>query len=561
APTAQGASLVSVSCTSPGNCVAGGSYIDSALVTKGMLVTEANGVWGQATTSPPPTGTTAEDSIRSVTCTSPGNCLAVGDYSDALENSLAMYVIETGGVWGPPNQLALPSDAIPVTTGNEQASLQSVTCPADDSCVASGYYASSGGYQAMLATSTGGVFGPATAVALPGGAPMTGQDADLLSVTCTSPGNCVAAGFYSDSVSGQAMSVTEASGVWGTASQLTLPADAAGGAAQAAQLDSVTCPAPGRCVAAGSYTGANGSPGGRAMVASEADGAWGQAAGVALPSGAAGGAGPNAYLDSVTCTGAGACLAVGGYTDAAGGGQAMTLSSVPSLAVSTTSLAAAVAVAGVPYSATLTATGGTAKYGWSISAGLLPAGLRLNASTGLISGTPSAAVSGASRFTAAVSDSGPPAQQASVALSISVSAPRPATASLGALKVTSAKVAITVTCAGTALQRCTGRLLLTTIEHLTGHKVTAITAAKRKAKKSKRTVTAGKASYRVTGGRGITVTIALNATGKALLARFRKLPAELALTATGAKKVTATKAVAFKAKPKPKPKRKRKRKH
>jgi uncharacterized protein (TIGR03437 family) len=54
------------------------------------------------------------------------------------------------------------------------------------------------------------------------------------------------------------------------------------------------------------------------------------------------------------------------------------------------------------YSTTLAASGGVPPYAWSISAGALPAGLKLNASTGLISGAATAA--GTSTFTATVQD-------------------------------------------------------------------------------------------------------------------------------------------------------------
>jgi Putative Ig domain/Matrixin len=61
------------------------------------------------------------------------------------------------------------------------------------------------------------------------------------------------------------------------------------------------------------------------------------------------------------------------------------------------------ASAGAPFSYQLTVAGGTSPYTWSIVSGALPAGLNLNAQTGLLSGTP--ATAGASTFTAQVADS------------------------------------------------------------------------------------------------------------------------------------------------------------
>jgi hypothetical protein len=57
---------------------------------------------------------------------------------------------------------------------------------------------------------------------------------------------------------------------------------------------------------------------------------------------------------------------------------------------------------GVPYSTSLTATGGTAPYTWQVTAGSLPTGLALAKSSGLISGTPSK--SGTFAFTTSVTD-------------------------------------------------------------------------------------------------------------------------------------------------------------
>ncbi|MGH3132923.1 MAG: putative Ig domain-containing protein, partial [Gaiellaceae bacterium] len=74
------------------------------------------------------------------------------------------------------------------------------------------------------------------------------------------------------------------------------------------------------------------------------------------------------------------------------------------------------ATVGVAYSETLQATGGTPPYTWSLDSGVLPAGLSLDASTGAITGTPTAA--GTSPFTALVTDNA--AQSDTQALSITV---------------------------------------------------------------------------------------------------------------------------------------------
>ena len=60
------------------------------------------------------------------------------------------------------------------------------------------------------------------------------------------------------------------------------------------------------------------------------------------------------------------------------------------------------AAAGAPYSLTLTASGGTSPYSWSVSSGALPVGLTLS-SDGIVSGTPSTA--GSSTFSVTVVDS------------------------------------------------------------------------------------------------------------------------------------------------------------
>ena len=88
---------------------------------------------------------------------------------------------------------------------------------------------------------------------------------------------------------------------------------------------------------------------------------------------------------------------------------------LPVLTITTTSLPGG--TQGTPYSQQISAAGGTTPYTWSVSAGALPAGLTINSSTSVISGTPTA--TGTASFTVQVADSA--AATAARELSISVS--------------------------------------------------------------------------------------------------------------------------------------------
>src|SRR6266849_1637213 len=99
--------------------------------------------------------------------------------------------------------------------------------------------------------------------------------------------------------------------------------------------------------------------------------------------------------------------------------QAQTPTPTPSpsaLSITTTLLAPG--QTGQQYSSTLAATGGTPSYTWSITSGTLPAGLSLMASSGQITGTPTA--TGQSSFTVQVKDSAATPATATQALTITV---------------------------------------------------------------------------------------------------------------------------------------------
>ncbi|HEY4842296.1 MAG TPA: Ig domain-containing protein, partial [Terriglobales bacterium] len=95
--------------------------------------------------------------------------------------------------------------------------------------------------------------------------------------------------------------------------------------------------------------------------------------------------------------------------------------SAPPLSVTTTSLVGGT-IGNAYASQTLQATGGISPYRWTVTAGSLPAGLSLNANTGVISGTPTGTFVGTVNFTVTATDSETPtAKTANANLGIAIS--------------------------------------------------------------------------------------------------------------------------------------------
>jgi hypothetical protein len=112
-------------------------------------------------------------------------------------------------------------------------------------------------------------------------------------------------------------------------------------------------------------------------------------------------------------------------TDGAGlsATQPLNLTINPPLPLAITPITLPAGTVGTAYSQTLQATGGVAPYTWAVTTGTLPAGLGLNSSSGVISGTPTTAGVGTAAFTVTVTDSElPTAMTAPANLSITINA-------------------------------------------------------------------------------------------------------------------------------------------
>jgi hypothetical protein len=563
----------SVVCASAGYCAAVGEYKDTTGSSQALVATQsAGGAWQASELTLPAGATTtanAQDgALNSVVCTSAGNCVAAGDYIDTGTRRQPMVATQSaGGAWQA-SELTLPANAN-TTNGVQNSSLYSVACASAGNCVAVGEYKdTTTSEQAMVATQSAGGAWQASELTLPANATTTAgaQSAVLSSVACGSAGNCAAGGLYGDTTgSEQALVATQsAGGVW-QASELTLPADSNTTAGQqTAIVNSVVCASAGYCAAVGEYKDTTGSD--QALAVSSV-----ASLGVvtsSLPSAtdgstfsaqlsSTGGAGGGTWSVSSGSLPAGLSLdpstgVISGVPSAVGTSSFTVSLSDPGPPVQHASASLSIAVGasllgvgtsslpsgtdGSAYNAGLSSTGGAGGGTWSLSSGSLPAGLSLNPSTGVISGVPRAV--GTSSFTVSLSDPGPPVQHASASLLIAVF-PAPA-ARIRLVKTSGSLVTLTLVCAGPAGQTCSGTLKLSALEHLTGHTITAVTAGK--PKKTTKIVTLANANYTLTGA-SRTLKITLNKTGKTLLAKYHKLSAKLTLTPTGARTPATTKTI------------------
>ena len=317
------AEFLSVSCASAGNCTAVGRFRNASNYREAFTMTSTGGVWGQATPAVFAGGvqfSAPNDYLQRVSCSSAGNCTAVGYFKNAASGTEAFTMTSTGGVWG---QAAPAVFANGVQNSTPNGYLYSVSCASAGNCTAVGYFKNAAGNrEAFTMTSTGGVWGQAVPAVFANGVQNSVPDDFLNWVSCASAGYCTAAGRYKD-VNGntQAFTMTSTGGTWGQVTPIVF-ANGVQSASPAAYMNSVTCVSAGNCVAVGQFKSS--STYFEAFILTSVGGVWGDATPVTFPSGVRNAAMSDS-LDSVSCTTAGNCSAVGSYKNAAGGTEAFTM--------------------------------------------------------------------------------------------------------------------------------------------------------------------------------------------------------------------------------------------
>lgn len=330
--------LQSLSCASTGNCSAVGGYDDALGDSQGLLVTEAGGRWQQAVEAQAPAGAAVQPfrladggGLVAVSCPATGDCTAVGRYTDSRRTDHGVLLSERRGHWSRGVPLRLPADAItpprPKSGTVNLLGLADVSCSSVGNCVAVGNYETNAEvWEPMVVAERHGSWSQAVRAPLPAGAPVEGQNAVLLSVTCNHAGRCSAVGEYVDPAGHQQTLLVSGSGEsWTTVPAPSPPSDAAPD--PDIIPSSIACASPGECAAVGTYL--NPLQNSLGVLLNESAGRWAGSSGAVLPSDAApaGTAGDQTVvLSSVACPQAGSCTAVGWYFDNYENGQGLLIS-------------------------------------------------------------------------------------------------------------------------------------------------------------------------------------------------------------------------------------------
>jgi hypothetical protein len=110
-----------------------------------FALASGNANWGTGVELTPPAnaGTNPEISLEELLCPSTGNCTATGRYADSSGHKAVLFLGETLGTWAPALEAILPAGAAP----NPEAEVGSLSCSSAGNCAAVGYYTDSSGDQ------------------------------------------------------------------------------------------------------------------------------------------------------------------------------------------------------------------------------------------------------------------------------------------------------------------------------------------------------------------------------------------------------------------------------
>ena len=351
-----------VSCTSVTACTAVGYYVNGTLNTT-TLAEAWNGSKWLIEPTPNPAGSRASE-LSGVSCASATACIAVGKYFNSAGIELTLAEAWSGTRWAiepTPN----PAGTYPGLSG--------VSCASALACTAVGSYVGSNPpLTHTLAEAWNG-----TRWAIEPIASVKNLDSGLQAISCTSATVCTAVGWFGSVAAGSTLAET-----WDGTSWAIHPTPNRG-LSQYYDLTGVACTSATACTAIGEAY----DPGGKNDVTLALG--WNGSKWVIEPTPNPAGGG---VLSGVSCSSPTVCTAVGSYENSSG--TSFTLAETTSTGTGAThpllhfvAPPVPIGTVGQHYSLRLSATGGVGRHTWSDS-GSLPPGLKLDPTTGVISGTP-----------------------------------------------------------------------------------------------------------------------------------------------------------------------------
>jgi hypothetical protein len=223
------------------------------------------------------------------------------------------YAVETAGVWARGVELPLPSD---VNTSPAQTTFVSASCVAGGTCQLLGEYVTDSIPPAIHSVVDTYVIGTGLTGTPQEISQLSGYGGiELTSISCTTSSTCVAVGAETSQFAERAVYIEENGGVWGSTSTLKNPLD---GPITAEFLSSLSCVAPGDCVAAGDWLSKRAQA--YAETYTEEGGVWGPAVDLGEPLTLG-----NPFVDDISCVAAvTSCTLVGALSDIRGGLHAAT---------------------------------------------------------------------------------------------------------------------------------------------------------------------------------------------------------------------------------------------
>ena len=258
-----------VSCASPGNCAATGTYTDAQDHDQAFVANENNGTWGRAVEVPGLAAIGSGGLASAVSCASAGNCATAGVFLDAHGHQHAFVADQKNGTWQ--NAHAIPGLGKLNPGGTSNAF--SLSCASPGNCgVAGSYFTTASTEQAFVADERNGTW--QSAIEVPGtGALNGGARAQTLSISCPSAGNCAAGGFYEDAtISFHAFVADETSGQWGQVHTIDVAVTGITPINEE-RVTGVSCASAGNCAATGNAGNATGDA--QVFVVDETGGTWG----------------------------------------------------------------------------------------------------------------------------------------------------------------------------------------------------------------------------------------------------------------------------------------------